>query len=104
MGGQLMDHELSQKYGEILPHVGRQLSSASEIYQRWAGLPEGKPSLTNKQRNERRWLAITLNIMTNEGMIIRVERDEPGKSRIAYMDPYAEGPAKRREHPNLPAH
>lgn len=69
----------SVRYRNVLRHVDGSPRSATEIYRRWAELPEWK-ALTRRHRNERRWLGQALENLANDGVIERdVYRTEDRK-------------------------
>ena len=58
----------------LLPYVGYEGLTATQIFRRYAGLHERK-SLTTKLRNERRAIALQLERMARQGVIDRGEGD-----------------------------
>src|SRR5947209_3201909 len=69
---------LSPRYQRVFSCVDRVPRTATEIYRRWAGLPEWK-SLTRRHRNERKWLAGVLENLAAERTITHgVIREDDG--------------------------
>lgn len=61
---------LSPRYQRVYSCVDNVPRTATEIYRRWAELPEWK-SLTRRHRNERKWLAGVLENLAAERKIAR---------------------------------
>jgi len=64
---ELRNHPLIQEYGSLLGEIDNVPRTADEIYRKWSGF-DGN-SLSRRRRNERRWVARTLELMSRKEVI-----------------------------------
>jgi hypothetical protein len=64
---ELREHPLIREYGSLLNEVDSVPRTADEIYRKWSGF-QGN-SLSRRRRNERRWAARTLELMSRKEVI-----------------------------------
>lgn len=69
---------LSSLDRRLLEHLTAEARTATMIWRRFYGLPEGKLSLTSKMRRERREVGARLEDLAHDGYITRVEIERRG--------------------------
>lgn len=73
----------SPRYARVLACVDSTPHNATDIYMRWAELPEWK-ALTRRHRNERKWLAQALENLADDGLIHRGVITEEDRTWVGF--------------------
>lgn len=62
---------ISDRYMRVLEAVTDEPERVTDIYKRWAELPEWK-DLTTRHRNERKWMGKALENLAADGYVVRI--------------------------------
>jgi len=93
---ELREHPLIREYGSLLDEVDRVPRTVDEIYRRWSGYTGS--SLSRRRRNERRWVARTLELMTRRE-VIRVGNTTEAPTNHFWREASVDSDAAGRDQP-----